>query len=184
MLGKLAVVLSISIGCLGFAAGSASATAVVPPKAGSISCAVNGSVTVGYPTLQPTIANVVVFGKISNCTYNGIKVPFVGGGTYTIAHVDRTKVCSVLTNGGSFGKDITKVTAFGTTVTLATIKVTLSPAVPSGSGSAINLDGSLTTLSLTVSVHASIVSDQPVGALCGGATNTLNYSGNLSLSWT
>jgi hypothetical protein len=184
MLGKLAVVVSISIGCLGFAGGSASATTVAPPKPGSISCAVNGSIKVVYPILQPTIANVVISGNVSNCTYNGIPVAFIGGATRTVDRVDRTKVCSVLTNGGSFGKDITRLTAAGTTVTVATIKVTLSPAVPSGSGSEIDLDGSLTTVSLTVSVHASIVTDQPVSALCGGTTNTLNYTGHISLSWT
>lgn len=163
--------------------GTESASALrLPPGNGAIACDVNGGVTVAR-SIRVGTARVKISGAVSNCTYNGTPIPFAGGTSRTVVVGNPTQICNALNQGGTIGKSVTKVVAFGHVVGTLNLSVTLSPAAPSGPGSAIELDGSFVANKITVQGHASVQTDRPVADLCNGA-KSLTYTGSVQASWT
>lgn len=184
MLRRLAVLVCVttaSFGALG--SGSAGATITLPPGNGSAVCAVSGNVKVVRSLLNPTVSRLRITGSLSGCSFNGNPIPWTGGTTRTVAVGDPTKWCTALTQGGTIARSVTKVVVLGTVVLQVSVNLTLSPATPSGPGSALELDGTISTSAVTVRVHALVQTDRPVADLCSGATG-FGFAGSVSGSWT
>jgi hypothetical protein len=100
---------------------------------GSIAGSVQGSVKVARSMANPTVSQLRISGAVSNCTYNGIAVPFAGGASRTVAVGNPAKWCDVLNQGGTITRSVTRVVAFGHVIGVVSGTGTLSPATPSGS---------------------------------------------------
>lgn len=183
MLRKLATVLTIGVASFGLFGTTPAGALKLPTGNGSIACSVQGSVNVARSMGSPTVSQLRISGAVSNCTYNGVAVPFAGGATRTVAIGNPAKWCSVLNQGGTITRSVTRVVAFGHVIGVVSGTGTLSPATPSGSGSALSIDGSIAGRNITVAVHLSIQTDRPVADLCAGA-KSLQYSGTASATWT
>jgi hypothetical protein len=183
MLRKIAAALTISVASFGLLGTGSAGALSLPPGNGSIACSVAGTVKVARSVVHPTVSHLTISGAVSNCTYNGVAIPFAGGATRTVAVGDPAKWCAVLSQGGTIARSVTRVVAFGHVVGVVSATGTLSPAVPSGSGSAISIDGSFVAKTVTVNGHVSVQTDRPVADLCAGATS-LSFTGTVSADWT
>ena len=181
MLRKLGVLTIAAMSTLGFVGtGTAGAAVQLPAGNGTASCSLSGSVKVAK---AGTTGRVQVTGSLSGCTYNGVSVPFVAGTSRSIAPRNAARTCAAISGGGTVMKSVTKLVAVGNTLLNVTVNLTFSPVTPSGPGSALSLDGTVTAAGASVTVHADLQSDRPLGDLCHGA-RILGFSGTASASWT
>lgn len=182
MLRKLAAALTISVASLGVLGTAPAGAITLPPGNGSIACSVAGTVKVVRTLAHPTVVHIRVVGAVSNCTYNGVAIPFAGGTSRSVSVGDPTTLCAKLNEGGTLTKSVTRVVAFGRVVGVVSGTGTLSPATPSGAGSAISIDGTFVARTVTVTASVSVLTDRPVADLCNGA-KSLNFTGTVSASW-
>jgi hypothetical protein len=183
-LRRISVVLVVALASFGIGGSTPAGALTLPPGNGEIACDVAGSVKIVRSVLRPDVARLRIAGRVSNCTYNGTPIPFAGGVSRTVAVSDPATICAVLTNGGTLARSVTRVVAFGSVVGSVSLWVTVSPAVPSGSGSAIDIDGTATVNGITIEVHASVQTDRPVTDLCNGTATYVLYTGGVTASWT
>ena len=177
----LAVLTAVAFGLTG--TGSAQAL-TLPPGDGNVACSATGSVTIVRPRANPTTSKLKIAGNVGGCSYNGTPIPFAGGKTSTIAVGDPARWCQALVHGGTLAKTNVKIVVNRQVVAQVAISVTLAPVVPSGNGSALDLDGTVNTSVATIGVHLALQTDRPITDLCTGAATKVLFSGGVSADWT
>jgi hypothetical protein len=181
MLRKLGVLTIAAMSTLGLiGTGTAHAAVRLPAGDGAASCALSGTVKVAK---AGTTGRVQVSGSLSGCTYNGVSIPFVAGTSRSIAPRNAARTCAAIAAGGTVMKTVTKLAYVHNTLLNVTLNLAFSPVTPSGAGSALSLDGTVTAAGASVTVHAALQSDRPLGDLCNGA-RSLGFSGTASATWT
>lgn len=153
----------------------------LPAGDGQVNCGIGGTVRVVRPIATPSIAKVVVAGKIAGCTYNGNAIPFVTGATRSVVVSNPAAVCAALADGTAYAKTTITVKVNGTLYTTAVVKVEVSVS-PSSPGSLVEASGTTTINSVGLTAQVAAQTNRPVGDLCTGAS-VVNFLGTASLAW-
>jgi hypothetical protein len=181
VLRKLLALTVVAGGLLGLVGVSPASALALPPGDGTVSCAIAGKVRVARPVSQPTVAKIVVAGKIAACSYNGTPIPFVSGATRSIAVSNPAAVCEALADGSASAKTTVTVKVNGIRYASVTVNVELAVS-PSSPGSLVAASGTATVNGVALSGNVVAQTDRPVFDLCNGATS-LAFVGTASLSW-
>jgi hypothetical protein len=179
---KLLVLTVAAVGLLGLVEVAPAGALTLPPGDGVVSCAIAGKVRVARPVLQPTVAKLIVAGKIAACSYNGNAIPFeVTGFARTVAVSNPAAVCAALADGSASAKTTVTVKVNG--IKYASLVVAVELAVsPSPPGSLVEASGSGTVNGVALSGNVIAQTNRPLVDLCNGAT-AVTFVGTASLSW-